>query len=162
PRTFQTSIGFQHQFGATTALASDFVWFRGTQAKDVVDNINLTFDPATGLPRAFSNRANGPFPAWGIASMNTHLGKSEYPGRQPVVRRARGCSQRVQQAELDGRRKRGDHRSVPAARQRDIPDGAGRLPPDVLTQVSSQLPPTNSQAERSRERSLGVGSWRLG
>jgi len=82
PRTFQTSIGFQHQFGATTALASDFVWFRGTHEKDVVDNINLTFDPATGLPRPFANRANRPFPDWGIVSMNTHLGKSEYRGLQ--------------------------------------------------------------------------------
>jgi hypothetical protein len=82
PRTFQTSIGFQHQFGATTALNSDFVWFRGTHEKDVVDNINVTYDQTTGLPLPFSNRANRPYPDWGIVSMNAHLGKSEYRGLQ--------------------------------------------------------------------------------
>ena len=82
PRTFQTSLGFQHQFGGTTALSSDFVWFRGTHEKDVVDNINIKFDESTGLPLPFANRANRPFPDWGIVSMNTHLGKSEYRGLQ--------------------------------------------------------------------------------
>jgi hypothetical protein len=78
PRTFQTSIGFQHQFGATTALNSDFVWFKGTHEKDVVDNINVTYDPTTGLPV----RNVKPYPQWGIVSMNAHLGKSEYRGLQ--------------------------------------------------------------------------------
>jgi len=82
PRTFQTSIGFQHQFGSTTALNSDFVWFRGTHEKDVVDNINVTYDQTTGLPLPFSNRANRPYSDWGIVSMNAHLGKSEYRGLQ--------------------------------------------------------------------------------
>jgi hypothetical protein len=82
PRTFQTSLGFQHQFGSTTALNSDFVWFKGDHEKDVVDNINVKFDPNTGLPLAFSNRANRPYPDWGIVSMNAHLGKSEYRGLQ--------------------------------------------------------------------------------
>ncbi len=85
PRTFQTSIGFQHQIGATTAVASDFVWFRGTHEKDVVDNINILFNPATGVNLPFANRANRPFPDWGIVSMNTHLGKSEYRGLQSSV-----------------------------------------------------------------------------
>ena len=82
PRTFQTSIGFQRQFTATTALNSDFVWFKGTHEKDVVDNINVSYNPTTGLPLPFSNRANRPFPDWGIVSMNAHLGKSEYRGLQ--------------------------------------------------------------------------------
>jgi hypothetical protein len=78
PRTFQTSIGFQHQFGATTALNSDFVWFKGDHEKDVVDNINVSYDPNTGLPI----RGVKPYPQWGIVSMNAHLGKSEYRGLQ--------------------------------------------------------------------------------
>jgi carboxypeptidase family protein/TonB-dependent receptor-like protein len=82
PRTFQTSIGFQRQIGATAAFQSDFVWFKGTHEKDVVDNINLTFDPNTGLNLPFANRATRPFPDWGVVSMNTHLGRSEYYGVQ--------------------------------------------------------------------------------
>ena len=82
PRTFQTSIGLQHQLNATTAFTSDFVWFKGTHEKDVVDNINLTFDPNTGFNLPFANRANRPFQDWGVVSMNTHLGRSEYYGLQ--------------------------------------------------------------------------------
>ncbi len=82
PRTAQGSIGFQHQIGQTTAIASDFVYFKGDHEKDVLDNINVKYDPTTGLPLAFSNRANRPYPDWGIVSMNAHLGKSEYRGLQ--------------------------------------------------------------------------------
>jgi len=82
PRTFQTSIGLQRQINATTAFTSDFVWFKGTHEKDVVDNINLGFNPATGLNLPFSDRSTRPFPDWGVVSMNTHLGRSEYYGIQ--------------------------------------------------------------------------------
>jgi hypothetical protein len=82
PRTFQTSIGLQRQFTATTALNADFVWFKGDHEKDVVDNINVSYNPTTGLPLSFANRANRPYPEWGIVSMNSHLGKSEYRGLQ--------------------------------------------------------------------------------
>jgi hypothetical protein len=85
PRTFQTSIGLQRQLSPTTAFTSDFVWFKGTHEKDVVDNINVNYNPATGLPLAFSNRANRPYPDWGIVSMNAHLAKSEYYGLQSAL-----------------------------------------------------------------------------
>ena len=85
PRTFQTSVGFQHQLNSTTAVESDFVWFKGSHEKDVVDNINLTFDPNTGLAMPFANRATRPFPDWGVVSMNTHLGRSEYYGLQSAL-----------------------------------------------------------------------------
>ena len=48
PRTFQTSIGFQRQFGNTMSFEVDYVYSKGRDEKDVVDNINLTFNPATG------------------------------------------------------------------------------------------------------------------
>ena len=82
PRTAQGSIGFQHQIGQTTAIASDFVYFKGDHEKDVQDNINIQFDPTTGLPLNWAIRSNRPYPDWGIVSMNTHLGKSEYRGLQ--------------------------------------------------------------------------------
>jgi hypothetical protein len=85
PRTFQTSIGFQRQVNSTTAITSDFVWFKGTHEKDVVDNINLTFDPNTGYNLPFANRATRPYPDWGVVSMNTHLGRSEYYGLQSEI-----------------------------------------------------------------------------
>jgi hypothetical protein len=80
PRTWQTSIGFQRQFGQTMALEVDYVYSKGDFEKDVVDNINLLFDPDTGANLDFRNRANRPYPNWGVISMNTHTARSEYHG----------------------------------------------------------------------------------
>ncbi len=80
PRTWQTSIGFQQQFGQTMAVEVDYIYSQGRFEKDVVDNINLLFDPATGANLDFRNRANRPYPNWGVISMNTHTAKSGYHG----------------------------------------------------------------------------------
>jgi len=82
PRTFQTSIGFQRQMGSVTAITADYIYTKGDHEKDVVDNINLTFDPTTGANLPFANRATRPYPDWGVVSMNTHLGRSQYHGLQ--------------------------------------------------------------------------------
>ena len=60
------------------AVEADYVYSKGTNEKDVVDNINLSFDPATGLNYPFSDRSRRPFPDWGVVSMNAHLGRSVY------------------------------------------------------------------------------------
>jgi hypothetical protein len=82
PRTFQTSIGMQRQFGSVTAITADYVYSKGDHEKDVVDNINLTFNPATGANFPFSNRSTRPYPDWDVVSMNTHLGRSAYHALQ--------------------------------------------------------------------------------
>jgi hypothetical protein len=82
PRTFQTSIGFQRQIGSTMSFEADYVYSKGTDEKDVVENINLTYNPATGANNPSSNRALRPYPDWGIVSMNTHLARSAYHGLQ--------------------------------------------------------------------------------
>ncbi len=82
PRTFQTSIGIQRQFGSVTAITADYVYSKGDHEKDVVDNINLTFNPATGVNLPFANRATRPYPDWGVVSMNTHTGRSAYHALQ--------------------------------------------------------------------------------
>jgi len=82
PRTFQTSIGFQRQFGNTIAVEADYLYSKGTHEKDVVDNINLTFNPATGANLPFATRATRPYPDWGVVSMNGHLARSAYHALQ--------------------------------------------------------------------------------
>ena len=47
---------------------------RGRDEKDVVDNINLAFNPATGANYPSHDRARLPDPDWGIVSMNAHTG----------------------------------------------------------------------------------------
>lgn len=78
PRTWQTSIGFQRQFGDTTAIEADYVYSQGRFEKDVLDNMNLLFDPVTGTNLDFSIRSNRPYPDWGVISMNVHTAKSAY------------------------------------------------------------------------------------
>jgi hypothetical protein len=85
PRTFQSSIGFQRQIGAATAVTADYVYSKGDHEKDVIENINLLFDPNTGANLPFANRANRPFPDWGVVSMNSHLARSVYHALQTGV-----------------------------------------------------------------------------
>ena len=85
PRTFQTSIGVQRQIGNTISFEADYVYSKGTDEKDVVENINLSFNPATGVNFPSSNRALRPFPDWGVVSMNTHLARSAYHALQTAV-----------------------------------------------------------------------------
>jgi hypothetical protein len=80
PRTWQTSIGFQRQFGATMAVEADYVYSQGRFEKDVLDNMNLLFDPATGANLDFRIRSNRPYPDWGVISMNVHTARSAYHG----------------------------------------------------------------------------------
>ena len=82
PRTFQSSIGVQRQFDASTAVTADYVYSKGSHEKDVVENMNLLFDPNTGVNLNFATRANRPFPDWGVVSMNSHLAHSAYHALQ--------------------------------------------------------------------------------
>ena len=80
--SWQNSIGFAHQFGATMAFEADFVFNKGMNEKDIIDNVNLSYNPATGANLPFNVAANRPFPAWGNISLLTREGKSEYRGLQ--------------------------------------------------------------------------------
>ena len=81
-RTWQNSIGVAHQFGGTTAFTADYVYSQGRNEKDIIDNVNLTFDPATGTNYPFSVAARRAFPDWGNISMLVRTGKSSYHGLQ--------------------------------------------------------------------------------
>ena len=78
PRTWQTSLGMQRQFGNTIAIEADYVYSQGRDEKDVIDNVNLTFNPATGVNYPAADRARRVDPRWGNASMSVHTGRSSY------------------------------------------------------------------------------------
>jgi hypothetical protein len=75
-RTWQTSIGFQHQVGPTFGVEADYVYTHGFHEKGAVDNINLTYDPATGANYPFSDRSHRVDPNWGAISASVHMGRS--------------------------------------------------------------------------------------
>ena len=68
PYSYQASIGGQRQIGDTMALEVDYVWSK--QYYNIGGgNINVAWNPTTGLPFS-SNQINRlPFPEWGTVSM---------------------------------------------------------------------------------------------
>ena len=77
-RSWNTSIGIQRQFGSVMSLEMDYVHTKGTHEKDTIPNVNLAYDPATGVNYPFNNanRARLPWPEMGVVSMIPHNAKS--------------------------------------------------------------------------------------
>ena len=81
-RSWQNSIGVQRQFGGTVAVEADYVYTQGRNEKDILENVNLTFDPATGANFPFSNVARRALPEYGLISMAARTGRSSYHALQ--------------------------------------------------------------------------------
>ena len=79
---WQSSIGFAHQFGTRAALEIDYVNTRSRDEKSIQDNVNITFNPATGIPYPYSDVAHRAFPLYGVVGMIPHIGQSDYHGMQ--------------------------------------------------------------------------------
>ena len=50
--------------------------------KSIQDNVNITFNPATGIPYPYSDVAHRAFPLYGVVGMIPHIGQSDYHGLQ--------------------------------------------------------------------------------
>jgi Carboxypeptidase regulatory-like domain/TonB dependent receptor len=79
---WQSSIGVAHQFGNRAALEIDYVNTRSRDEKSIQDNVNITFNPATGIPYPYSDVAHRAFPLYGVVGMIPHIGQSDYHGLQ--------------------------------------------------------------------------------
>jgi hypothetical protein len=84
-RTWQTSIGVQRQVGATMAVEADYVYSQGRHEKDVIDNVNLTFNPATGANYPFSDISRRAYPEYGLISLIARTGRSSYHALQSGI-----------------------------------------------------------------------------
>ena len=51
----------------------------------LLDNANLTFNPATGAPYPFATRALRAYPDWGVVGEQMFTGWSNYHGLQSVL-----------------------------------------------------------------------------
>jgi hypothetical protein len=76
------SFGVARQFGSDMALDVDYVNTKSRDEKFVQDNVNITFDPATGIPYPFSDPAHHAFPQYGLVGMFPMTGRSDYHGLQ--------------------------------------------------------------------------------
>jgi hypothetical protein len=84
PQTWQGTIGFQRQLGAAMAFEADYVYARGRDEKFIQENVNIAFNPATGvnIPYNNANRARLPYPEFGIVAMTPFTGRSAYHALQ--------------------------------------------------------------------------------
>ncbi len=82
PHSWQTSIGIARQLSADMAFEADYVNTRSRDEKSIQDNVNITFDPATGLPYKYSDVAHRAFPLYGVVGMFPMTGRSDYHGLQ--------------------------------------------------------------------------------
>jgi hypothetical protein len=84
-RTWQTSIGIQRQVGNTIAVEADYVYAQGRNEKEVVENMNLTYNEATGVNYPFPDIARRAYPEYGAISMVVREGRSSYHALQTAV-----------------------------------------------------------------------------
>ena len=96
-RTWQTSIGVGRQLGRTMAFEADYVYSQGRGEKDVIDNVNLTFNPATGANYPFSDISRRAYPDFGLISLIARTGRSSYHALKPS---SRAAQQRLQPHDL--------------------------------------------------------------
>jgi TonB-dependent receptor-like protein len=80
--SWQSSIGIAQQLGATMALEADYVQTNSRNEKSIQDNVNLTFNPATGVPYPYSDIAHRAYPQFGVVGSIPHTGLSDYYGLQ--------------------------------------------------------------------------------
>jgi hypothetical protein len=73
------SIGLQRQVGSSIAIDSNFVW-TGGRKEERRQNVNLTYNPATGANYAFTDASRSPFPEWGPVYAELMTGRSNYRG----------------------------------------------------------------------------------
>ena len=64
------------------AFEADYVYTQGRNEKDIIDNVNLRYNPATGANYPVRRRQPRPFPDWGSISLLVRTGRSAYHGLQ--------------------------------------------------------------------------------
>ena len=80
PYSYQASIGVQRQIGADMGVTADYS-FNGLRKDRITGyNINLSFNPATGLNYPFTDVSRRPFPEWGQVPMDIFEGHSNSNG----------------------------------------------------------------------------------
>ena len=67
------------------AVEADYVYSQGRHEKDVIDNVNLTFNPATGANYPFSDISRRAYPDYGLISLIARTGRSSYHALQTGV-----------------------------------------------------------------------------
>ena len=84
PFSYQTSIGLQHQLHTTIGVQADYV-FTGVRDDAMSKNVNLTYNPATGVNYPYTDRTRLRFPQYGNVTQYFPEGYSNYHALQTAI-----------------------------------------------------------------------------
>ena len=84
PYSYQTSAGLQHQLTATMAVQADYVWSAGRREPQA-RNVNLSFNPETGVNFPFSDVSLRPYPFNGPIQVWTDDSYSNYHALETAI-----------------------------------------------------------------------------
>jgi len=86
PYAHQASIGLQRQVASTMSVEADYVYVGGRDERSNQgaqrNNVNMTYDPVTGVNYPYTDISRRPFPDWGPIYMNVMGGRSNSHGLQ--------------------------------------------------------------------------------
>ncbi|PYR67578.1 MAG: hypothetical protein DMF88_12315 [Acidobacteria bacterium] len=77
PYSYQSSIGLQRQFGQTMALQADYV-VNNSRRELFQRNINLTYNPVTGVNYVSTDATRAVYPDWGVVNAYVSEGWSNF------------------------------------------------------------------------------------
>ena len=80
--SWQSSLGIQRQLGPVSAVEVDYIFTKGRDEGWQQQNVNVLFNPATGVNYPFSNRSLLPYPEFGVVAMTVQNGRSTYHALQ--------------------------------------------------------------------------------
>jgi hypothetical protein len=75
----QASIGVQRQLGSDMAVEVNYL-YTGGRGEEIAQNVNLTYNPATGANNPFGVVDTRAFPTWGVVNFEMLEGWSDYHG----------------------------------------------------------------------------------
>jgi len=84
PWSWQGSFGVQRQVGASASVEADYVVV-ASRYELATRNINLAYNPATGVNYAFNDIAHLPYPQWGTVDMYRGDGRTNSHSLQTAV-----------------------------------------------------------------------------
>ena len=81
PYSYQSSIGFQRQLASAISIESDFT-INDTRGAQNGQNVNLSYNPATGYNYPFSDRSKNPYQGWSAVTMRMRTAAANVYGWQ--------------------------------------------------------------------------------
>src|SRR5258705_4780350 len=85
--SYQGSLGVQRQIGSTASVEADYVTTRSRAELYQRSNINLTYNPATGVNYPFTDISRRPYPDFGLVNQFRSEGWSNYHALQTAFTR---------------------------------------------------------------------------